>query len=95
MAGVVEIDTMKNYHIAFERIDPDTSRYPYCIVWTPIPVLSWLLPFIGHMGICTSSGIIRDFAGPYFVSLANRFGTGGKYTLELASNHIEISLGCL
>uniref|UniRef100_A0A8K9XYM6 Transmembrane protein 222b n=1 Tax=Oncorhynchus mykiss TaxID=8022 RepID=A0A8K9XYM6_ONCMY len=68
MAGVVEIDTMKNYHIAFERIDPDTSRYPYCIVWTPIPVLSWLLPFIGHMGICTSSGIIRDFAGPYFVS---------------------------
>ncbi|CDQ64913.1 unnamed protein product [Oncorhynchus mykiss] len=61
---------MKNYHIAFERIDPDTSRYPYCIVWTPIPVLSWLLPFIGHMGICTSSGIIRDFAGPYFVSVS-------------------------
>uniref|UniRef100_A0A674MHU9 Transmembrane protein 222 n=1 Tax=Takifugu rubripes TaxID=31033 RepID=A0A674MHU9_TAKRU len=47
------------------------SRYPYCIVWTPIPVLSWLFPFIGHMGICTSTGIIRDFAGPYFVSVIN------------------------
>uniref|UniRef100_A0A671N8S3 Transmembrane protein 222-like n=1 Tax=Sinocyclocheilus anshuiensis TaxID=1608454 RepID=A0A671N8S3_9TELE len=61
---------MKNYNIAFERIDPSISRYPYCIVWTPIPVLSWLFPFIGHMGICTSSGVIRDFAGPYFVSVS-------------------------
>uniref|UniRef100_A0A8C2B3Y5 Transmembrane protein 222b n=1 Tax=Cyprinus carpio TaxID=7962 RepID=A0A8C2B3Y5_CYPCA len=61
---------MKNYNIAFERIDPSISRYPYCIVWTPIPVLSWLFPFIGHMGICTSTGVIRDFAGPYFVSVS-------------------------
>ena len=27
----------------------------------------WFFPFIGHMGICTSTGIIRDFAGPYYV----------------------------
>uniref|UniRef100_A0A673JNS2 Transmembrane protein 222-like n=1 Tax=Sinocyclocheilus rhinocerous TaxID=307959 RepID=A0A673JNS2_9TELE len=54
-----------------ERIDPSISRYPYCIVWTPIPVLSWLFPFIGHMGICTSTGVIRDFAGPYFVSVTS------------------------
>lgn len=40
MADVDEIDTTKNYNIAVERIDPITSRYPYCIVWTPIPVLS-------------------------------------------------------
>ncbi|ROK35621.1 Transmembrane protein 222 [Anabarilius grahami] len=71
MADAVEIETMKNYNIAFERIDPSISRYPYCIVWTPIPVLSWLFPFIGHMGICTSTGVIRDFAGPYFVSEDN------------------------
>uniref|UniRef100_A0A224XL28 Putative conserved plasma membrane protein n=1 Tax=Panstrongylus lignarius TaxID=156445 RepID=A0A224XL28_9HEMI len=43
-------------------------RYPYCIVWTPIPCITWLMPFIGHMGICTSSGIIRDFAYSYYVS---------------------------
>lgn len=33
----------------------------------------WVLPFIGHMGICTSSGIIRDFAGSYFVSVSVAF----------------------
>lgn len=43
MADAVEIETMKNYNIAFERIDPSISRYPYCIVWTPIPVLSWVI----------------------------------------------------
>lgn len=37
---VVDKDTMKNYHTASEKINPATSRYPYCIVWTPIPVLS-------------------------------------------------------
>lgn len=44
MADDVETDAMKNYNIAFERIDPSASRYPYCIVWTPIPVLSWVIP---------------------------------------------------
>ena len=29
----------------------------------------WFVPFIGHMGICTSAGVIRDFAGPYYVSV--------------------------
>uniref|UniRef100_A0A8D1K7Z7 Uncharacterized protein n=1 Tax=Sus scrofa TaxID=9823 RepID=A0A8D1K7Z7_PIG len=42
-------------------------RYRLC----PFPVLfspRWFFPIIGHMGICTSTGVIRDFAGPYFVS---------------------------
>ncbi|XP_060760963.1 transmembrane protein 222 isoform X2 [Neoarius graeffei] len=40
----------------------------------------WLFPFIGHMGICTSEGVIRDFAGPYFVSEDNMaFGRPTKY----------------
>uniref|UniRef100_A0A3P8PPW0 Transmembrane protein 222a n=1 Tax=Astatotilapia calliptera TaxID=8154 RepID=A0A3P8PPW0_ASTCA len=50
------------------RVPAYYSRYPFCIVWTPIPILTWVLPFIGHMGICTSAGVIRDFAGSYFVS---------------------------
>ena len=36
-------------------------RYPHSIVWTPLPLISWFLPFIGHMGICQENGIIRDF----------------------------------
>uniref|UniRef100_A0A8C5LTC9 Transmembrane protein 222 n=1 Tax=Leptobrachium leishanense TaxID=445787 RepID=A0A8C5LTC9_9ANUR len=40
----------------------------------------WLFPFIGHMGICTSSGVIRDFAGPYYVSEDSMaFGRPVKY----------------
>ncbi|NP_001013334.2 transmembrane protein 222a [Danio rerio] len=80
MADVSEIDTMKHYHGGFEKIDREMSRYPHCIVWTPIPVLTWFLPFIGHMGICSSAGVIRDFAGPYFVSEDNMaFGKPTKY----------------
>ncbi|XP_040193781.1 transmembrane protein 222 isoform X1 [Rana temporaria] len=65
-----------------EKMKPDLerSRFPHCVVWTPIPVLTWLFPFIGHMGICTSSGVIRDFAGPYFVSEdCMAFGKPVKY----------------
>ncbi|KAL1428529.1 hypothetical protein MTO96_002897 [Rhipicephalus appendiculatus] len=51
-------------------IDFSRDRFPCCIVWTPIPCLTWLCPLIGHMGICMSSGVIRDFAGPYYVSTA-------------------------
>uniref|UniRef100_A0AC34RMX0 Transmembrane protein 222 n=1 Tax=Panagrolaimus sp. JU765 TaxID=591449 RepID=A0AC34RMX0_9BILA len=53
---------------ADERIDVKNHRFPFCIVWTPLPIISWLFPFIGHMGICTSTGVIRDFAGSYYVS---------------------------
>nr|CAD7590375.1 unnamed protein product [Timema genevievae] len=61
-------------------IDHKRSRYPFCIVWTPIPFLTWILPFIGHMGIATSNGVIRDFAGPYVVAEDNMaFGRPTKY----------------
>lgn len=36
-------------------------------------VFRWFIPFIGHMGICTSAGVIRDFAGPYFVSVSTLY----------------------
>ncbi|ESO90456.1 hypothetical protein LOTGIDRAFT_164035 [Lottia gigantea] len=62
------------------QIEHDRSRYPHCIVWTPIPCLTWFLPFIGHMGIATISGIIRDFGGPYYVAEDNMsFGIPTKY----------------
>ena len=62
------------------KVDHERQRYPACIVWTPIPCLTWLFPFIGHMGIATSEGVIRDFAGPYYVSEDNMaFGVPTKY----------------
>ena len=45
-------------------VDPKKSCYPFCLVWTPIPGFTALIPFIGHMGIADSKGFIYDFAGP-------------------------------
>ncbi|EER01271.1 conserved hypothetical protein, partial [Perkinsus marinus ATCC 50983] len=64
------------------EIDISRDRFPYCIVWTQLPVLSWLLPFIGHVGICDSGGKVHDFAGPYYVSVDNMaFARPKKYML--------------
>ena len=39
-----------------------------------------MFPIIGHMGIATTSGVIRDFAGPYYVSEDEMaFGWPTKY----------------
>ena len=51
------------------HIDPINQRFPHCIVWTPLPCISWFLPFIGHTGICEENGIIHDFAGPYTIGI--------------------------
>ncbi|XP_035722091.1 transmembrane protein 222-like [Vespa mandarinia] len=61
-------------------INPERQRFPFCIVWTPLPIITYLIPFIGHMGICTSTGVIRDFAGPYHVAEDHMaFGKPIKY----------------
>lgn len=52
-----------------DEIDPERARFPFCIVWTPLPLISWFLPFIGHTGIAMSDGVIHDFAGPYTIGI--------------------------
>lgn len=55
-------------------------RYPYCIVWTQIPMLSYIMPCIGHTGIGNTNGIIYDFAGSFTVSVNDMaFGNPLKY----------------
>lgn len=61
---------------------PSRDAYPLAIVWSPIPVLTWLLPFVGHLGIATSDGVVHDFAGPCYVHTHRRrtaFGAVTKY----------------
>ncbi|KAE8718494.1 Protein RTE1-HOMOLOG [Hibiscus syriacus] len=61
-------------------IDPRRERFPCCIVWTPLPVLSWFIPIIGHVGICREDGTILDFAGPNFVCVDHfPFGPVARY----------------
>eukprot|EP01083_Nonionella_stella_P159968 522435_1 len=61
--------------------DVARNRYPFSVVWGPLPLISWIFPFIGHMGICDSEGRVHDFAGPYTVN-TDQFMTGSvkKYT---------------
>lgn len=73
------------------QIDAQRSRFPCCIVWTPLPVLSWFFPFIGHIGICRENGIILDFAGPNFVCVDNfTFGAPTRY-IQLSKDQVELN----
>ncbi|CAL9050503.1 unnamed protein product [Musa banksii] len=61
-------------------VDPKKARFPCCIVWSPLPVVSWLAPYIGHVGICREDGTVLDFAGSNFVNIDNfAYGTVARY----------------
>lgn len=81
--GETETDSEHRMMIGFPdpmKIDPGRDRFPFCIVWTPLPFISWLVPFIGHVGICREDGVILDFAGPNFVYVDNfAFGAVARY----------------
>ncbi|KAL4617215.1 transmembrane protein 222 [Arapaima gigas] len=93
MADVSEVDSLSSLTRGQEKMDPSANRFPFCVVWTPIVPLSWFLPFIGHVGICTSAGVIRDFAGPYVVvqsgsnTASCRLAPRRYWKLDLAKVH--------
>ena len=61
-------------------INIEQQKFPYSIVWTKLPCLSVIMPFIGHTGIGTSKGIIHDFSGNYYISINHlAFGAPLKY----------------
>ena len=61
-------------------VDCVRDRYPFCIVWSPLPMITWLCPIIGHMGICDSRGFIWDFQGPYSIGRDDMaFGRPTRY----------------
>ncbi|TXG59738.1 hypothetical protein EZV62_014311 [Acer yangbiense] len=73
-------------------MDPSRARYPCCIVWSPLPVISWLIPFVGHIGICREDGVILDFAGPNFVCVDSfAFGSPTRYILVNKEKQCSIS----
>ena len=70
----------ENEKNSVKEINLKSSHFPFCIVWTPIPLITYLFPSIGHTGIGTSSGIIHDFASSFFVSVDDfAFGKPTKY----------------
>ena len=61
------------------RIDHAAHRYPCCLVWTPIHPLTWLCPYIGHVGLGDREGVIHDFAGRHVGRDAMAFGWPARY----------------
>ncbi|VVB05303.1 unnamed protein product [Arabis nemorensis] len=95
--GETETDSEHRMMIGFAdpmKIDPGRDRFPFCIVWTPLPFISWLVPFIGHVGICREDGVILDFAGPNFVCVDNfAFGAVARYIQINKEKESSISSG--
>lgn len=48
----------------------------FCILWSPLPPITWILPFIGHMGIADSNGVASDFQGSFYVGDRGRMAFG-------------------
>jgi len=53
-----------------------TEDLTLTILWSPLPPITWLFPFIGHTGIANSRGISSDFQGPYTVGDQGRMAFG-------------------
>ena len=85
MSELKSVEVYPSSETSQKNIDLRSSHFPYCIVWTPIPLLTYLFPCIGHTGVGNSSGIIHDFASSFFVSVDDfAFGKPTKYIqLEL------------
>jgi transmembrane protein 222 len=72
-----------------EGVKAETAKFPFAIVWSPLPPITWILPFIGHTGIATSEGVIYDFAGPYTINRDNMaFGAPTRY-LQLSPSQCD------
>jgi hypothetical protein len=52
------------------------SDLAFSILWSPLPLITWIIPFIGHMGISNSEGIASDFQAPYYVGDRGRMAFG-------------------
>lgn len=67
-------------------IKTNNLQEKFSLVWSPIPLISTLLPFIGHTGITDSEGIIYDFEASKYVSINNMsFGSVYKVAKLLPS----------
>ncbi|KAL7675616.1 hypothetical protein ACOME3_001882 [Neoechinorhynchus agilis] len=65
----LSVQDSPNEPIMDETVRDESPRYPFSVVWVPIPLISWIIPMCGHLGICNSRGIIHDFAGSETVNI--------------------------
>lgn len=70
----------------------DENPLSFTILWSPLPPITWLIPFIGHLGIATSRGVACDFQGPYTVGERGRMVS--VYAVLAPYNGPKMEHGC-
>ena len=72
------------------EISIEYNIFPYCLVWTPLPILTLIFPSFGHSGIGDSNGMVHDFTESYIIRFHDFiFGKPTKYfRLELTGEEI-------
>lgn len=68
------------------------KRYPYCLVWTSVPLITTILPCFGHTGITDSHGTIFDFGYSRYVSRDALSYGGLKKVVQLFPSDAEKKL---
>lgn len=82
--------TQKHELWPLDAVDPKKASFPCCLVWAPLPIVSWLAPFIGHVGICREDGTILDFSGSNLVNVNDfAYGAVARY-LELDRGQVSM-----
>ena len=51
--------------VSQKHMDLKSSHFPYCIVWTLIPILTYIIPSLGQTGIENSNEIIHNWQVQY------------------------------
>lgn len=73
-----------------EPMEGNNKSEGYCIVWTTLPLISVLLPTVGHVGTVDSAGTINDFCGPYFVNKGHFMCGPPRRVWKLDSSQVEV-----
>ena len=44
-------------------------KKPYALLWSSIPFISTIFPFLGHISVCSSNGTIHDYFSSKYISI--------------------------
>lgn len=80
MESIRAVQDIQHEFWPLDEINGENAKFPCCLVWTPLPVVSWLAPFIGHVGICREDGSAVAFSGSNFINIDDfALGSVAKY----------------
>ena len=76
ISKILNMESTERKNINTETKISNNSKYKYCIIWSHIPLITFLMPFVGHSSIVNSYGFIHDFQSSYFIQIYNEEENG-------------------